>query len=60
MLQKLRNNYCLCSFLNKEPLNSVNKFMKNNKQYWGNQYEKMPNLLFTTEQINEIDYKIML
>lgn len=59
MVIKLIINGCLNKYYYKNPLESLNHFMRENKKYWAMQYYKMPTLLFTTEQIKTIDSRIL-
>jgi len=55
MMELLKMHGCLSEYYFYSPLSAVNDYMIENKQYWGAQFTKMPNLLYSNHHIEIID-----
>lgn len=60
MLINLRNDNCLNEFFESKPLESTRRFMSKNNNFWGKQFNKMPIMFFTKDQVDFIDNKMFL
>ena len=59
MISILTENNCLNSCLAKTPVRSMINFIKDNRELWGMQSEKIPMLMFKDEVVSFIDEKVL-
>lgn len=59
MLLKLKSANCLNEIFINKPLEATRKFMLNNDNYWGSQFNKMPIMFFSKDEIDFIDNKML-
>jgi len=55
MMLLLKKCGCLSEYYFTSPLKTINDYMIQNKNLWGLQYKKMPNLLYNDSQVKFID-----
>jgi len=55
MIELLKVNDCIDLFFLNSPLESVISFMRDNQHIWGEQFQKMPILRYTKNNIEKID-----
>jgi len=60
MLLNLKSANCLNEIFINRPLEATRRFMSSNYKYWGSQFNKIPIMFFTKDQVDFIDNKMFL